>query len=50
MSLFTPYFVDAVAEEDPEDAGALGKLLKKDEEDIKKQSPSLFKMTMKALF
>jgi hypothetical protein len=50
MSLFTPFFVDAVAEEDPEDAGALGKLFKSESEDAKKHSPSLAKMAMKAVF
>lgn len=50
MSLFTPYFVDAVAEEDPEDAGALGKIFKQEKDEVEKQSPSLVKMTMKAIF
>lgn len=50
MSLFTPFFVDAIADEEPEDAGMLGKLFKKESDDVKKQRPSLFKMTMKALF
>jgi len=49
MSLFTPFFVDAVAEEEPEDANALGKLFKQEEEEVKKQSPSLAKMAMKAI-
>lgn len=50
MSMFTPYFVDAIAEEDPKDAGALHKLFKDDTEEAKKKSPSLAKMAMKAVF
>lgn len=50
MSLFTPFVVDAIAEEDPKDAGALGKMFKDDEEDMKKHSPSLSKLAMKAIF
>ncbi len=50
MSLFMPTFVDGIAEEEPEDAGALGKIFKAGEEEVKKQSPSLFNMTMKAIF
>ena len=50
MSLFTPFFVDAVAEEEPADAGALGMMFKKDEEDVKKHSPSLTTMVMKSIF
>lgn len=50
MSLFLPTFVDAIAEEEPQDEKALGKMFKKEEEEIKKSSPSLVKMTMKAIF
>ena len=38
------------AEEEPEDAGALQKMFKDEEEDLKKKSPSLTKMAMNALF
>jgi Bacterial protein of unknown function (DUF937) len=50
MSLFLPTFVDAIEEEDPQDAKGLGKLFKSDEEEVKKSSPSLAKMAMKAIF
>ncbi len=50
MSLFTPLFVDAIAEEEPEDASALGKIFKQGEKEVEKQSPSLTKMAMKAIF
>jgi hypothetical protein len=50
MGLFLPTFEDAIAEEEPEDAGALQRMFKKEEEDIKKKSPSLTRMAMKAIF
>ncbi len=50
MSLFMPSFIDAIAEEDPKDEKALGKLFKDDTEEAKKSSPSFAKMAMKAVF
>ena len=50
MSFFLPYYLDAIEEEEPEDSNALGKLFKKDEEEVEKKNPSLAKMMMKAMF
>ncbi len=50
MGLFMPSFIDAVAEEEPEDANALGKMFGKESKEAKKSSPSLAKMTMKMVF
>lgn len=50
MNMFMPIFLDGIAEEEPEDAEGLGKMLKKDSEDVQKKSPSLAKMAMKAVF
>ncbi|MEA3335171.1 MAG: DUF937 domain-containing protein [Chloroflexota bacterium] len=40
MSLFMPTFVGAIAEEDPEDSKALGRMFKEDSEETKRESPS----------
>jgi hypothetical protein len=50
MGLFLPTFVDGIAEEEPEDAGALNKMFKQESEEVKKSSPSLARMAMKAMF
>lgn len=50
MSLFTPLFVDAIAEEEPEDVSVLQTLFKREEEEVERHSPSLAQMAMKALF
>jgi hypothetical protein len=49
MSLFMPSFVDAIEEEDPEDSKALGKMFKKESDEMKKE-PSLARMAMKVVF
>lgn len=49
MNMFMPKFLDGIAEEEPEDAEGLGKLLKKDSEKVHKESPSLAKMAVKAV-
>ena len=43
-------FEDVIAEEEPEDAGMLHKMFKKEEEDAEKESPGLAKRAMKMIF
>lgn len=50
MSLFMPTFLDGIAAEEPKDSGSLNKMFKKETEAAKKQSPSLGRMMMKAVF
>lgn len=50
MSLFLPSFVGTIGEEEPEDAGALNKMFKKEAKEVEKKSPSLFNMAMKTIF
>lgn len=50
MSQFLPTFENAIAEEDPEDAGALSGMFRKEADDIKKKSPSLGRMMATATF
>lgn len=50
MGLFMPAFIDAIAEEEPEDSKALGNLFREDVDEVKKQGPSLLKMTKKIIF
>ncbi len=50
MGLFLPTFEEAIAEEEPEDGGALNKMFKQETDDLKKQSPSFAKMALKVAF
>lgn len=50
MSLFLGTFVDAIAEEEPEDSKALGRMFRKETDEFKDKSPSFARMVAKLVF